>query len=260
MAEILFGRWAVLEALRAKRRNLQQVLLVEGIEEKGVVADVIAEATESGLAVKRVPRRMVDDLVKGSNHQGIALRAGDYPYSELEVIMVTAKERGEKPFILLLDLLQDPQNVGSLLRVAESVGVHGVILQDRRGVGITPAVVNASSGATEYLNIVQVVNLAAAMKTLKEQGVWLVGLDMGPSLVPIDRADLDIPIGLVLGSEGEGMRRLVRDTCDMMITLPMRGHVDSLNVATVGAVALYSAWQARAWAGWDQATPTPAAS
>jgi 23S rRNA (guanosine2251-2'-O)-methyltransferase len=123
-------------------------------------------------------------------------------------------------------------------------------MQDRRGVSITPAVVNASSGAVEHLNVVQVTNLVGAMKKLKDSGVWMAGLDVGPNILPIDRADLNIPLGLVLGSEGEGMRRLVRDTCDLLITLPMRGHVESLNVATVGAVALYAAWQARSWQGW----------
>lgn len=124
-------------------------------------------------------------------------------------------------------------------------------MQDRRGVAVTPAVVNASSGAVEHLRLVQVTNLVNAMKWLKEQGVWLAGLDIGASLLPMDRADLNIPLALVLGSEGEGMRRLVKETCDLVLTLPMRGHVQSLNVSTVGAVALYAAWQARGWAGWS---------
>jgi 23S rRNA (guanosine2251-2'-O)-methyltransferase len=147
--------------------------------------------------------------------------------------------------------------VGSLLRVADAVGIHGIILQERRGVGVTPAVVNASSGAVEHLRVAQVTNLVQTMKDLKEQDVWLVGLDIGPNVPTIDKVDLNIGIGLVLGSEGEGMRRLVRDTCDLLICLPMRGRVGSLNVATVGSVALYSAWQARGWPGWN--TPKPLA-
>lgn len=257
MADVIYGRWASLETIRAGRRAVQHVLLAEGIEEKGVVADVIAAATQRGLAIKHTQRRMMDDLARGANHQGIILRTGDYPYVELEEILESAKARSEKPFILLLDLLQDPQNVGTLLRTAESVGIHGIVMQDRRSVGITGAVVNASSGASEYLHIAQVTNLVNAMRTLKEENVWLAGLDIGPNLVPIDRADLNIPIGIVLGSEGEGMRRLVRETCDLMVTLPMRGHVASLNVATAGAVALYSAWQARGWDGWTHAKPAP---
>ena len=157
----------------------------------------------------------------------------------------------EKPFLLLLDLLQDPQNVGALLRVADAVGVHGVVMQERRSVAVTPAVVSASSGAAEHLQLVQVTNLVSAMRELKAQDVWMVGMDLGPDLPPIDRTDLNMALGLVLGSEGDGMRRLVRETCDLLLTLPMRGHVQSLNVATVGSVALYTAWRARGWQGWE---------
>ncbi len=253
MSEIIFGRWAVLETLRAGKRSLQQLILAEGMEERGVIADILAAAEERNLTVKRVPRRMVDDLAKGGNHQGVVLRVGAYAYAEIETIFEAAEAQNEKPFVLLLDLLQDPQNVGTLLRTADAVGVHGVVMQDRRGVGITPAVVNASSGASEHLHIAQVPNLVQAMKRLKEYGLWLAGLDVSPNILPIDRADLNIALGLVLGSEGEGMRRLVRDTCDLLITLPMRGHVESLNVASVGSVALYSAWQARGWQGWAHA-------
>ncbi len=253
MTEFIYGHWAIMEALRANRRQMEQLLVTETVEEKGIAAEIMQTAQEKGVKVRRVPRRIIDDLSNNANHQNMALRAGDYPYVKIEDALATASARGEKPFLLLLDLLKDPQNVGGLLRVADAVGVHGVILQDRRGVGVTPAVVNASSGAVEHLNVVQVTNLVQAMRDLKEQDVWLVGLDIGPNVPPIDKVDLNIGIGLVLGSEGEGMRRLVRDTCDLLISLPMRGRVASLNVATVGAVALYSAWQARGWAGWAHA-------
>jgi 23S rRNA (guanosine2251-2'-O)-methyltransferase len=253
MSEIIYGRWAAMETLRAGRREVQQLVLAEGTEEKGIVLDLMAEAQQRGITVKRIARRMMDDLAREVNHQGVMLRVGPYRYAELETIVDVARQRNEKPFVLILDLLQDPQNVGSLLRVADAVGAHGVVLQDRRGVGVTAAVTNASSGAAEHLNIVQVTNLVNAMKKLKELDVWMVGLDIGPNIVPIDRADLNIGIGIVLGSEGEGMRRLVRDNCDLLVTLPMRGHVESLNVSTVGALALYAAWQARSWQGWAHA-------
>src|SRR5215468_8173654 len=253
MPEIIYGRWAVMETMRAGRRQLQQILLADSVEEKAIITEIINEAQSRNVPVKRVPRRMLDDLARSPDHHGVVLRAGEYPYCELESLLALAQSRQEKPFLLILDLLQNPQNVGALLRVADSVGVHGVVLQDRRGVGITATVTNASSGAVEHLNVVQVTNLVNAMRSLKEDGVWMAGLDIGPNIVPIDRADLNIPIGLVVGSEGEGMRRLVRDTCDLLITLPMRGHVESLNVATVGAVALYTAWQARGWQGWAHA-------
>jgi 23S rRNA (guanosine2251-2'-O)-methyltransferase len=253
MPEFIYGHWAVMESLRAARRKFEQLLITETVEEKGLVGEVVAKATSLGVPIKRVPRRIIDDAAMGANHQNMALRVNPYKYADVETILSYAQQRNEKPFILLLDLLQDPQNVGSLMRVADAVGVHGVVLQDRRQVGVTPAVVNASSGAVEHLHVAQVVNLVQTMRDLKEQDVWMVGLELGPNVPPIDKTDLNMSIGLVLGSEGEGMRRLVRDTCDLLLCLPMRGNVASLNVATVGSVALYAAWRARGWQGWSNA-------
>lgn len=253
MAEFLYGHWAIMEALRAGRRTMEQLLLTETVEEKGLVAEILTTAQERGVKVRRVPRRIIDDLAQGANHQNMALRTSDYPYVEVEDVLELSRTRGEKPFILLLDLLKDPQNVGVLMRVADAVGIHGVIIQDRRGVSVTPAVVNAASGAVEHLQIVRVTNLVQTMRDLKTSDVWMVGLDIGPNVPPLDKTDLNMPIGIVLGSEGEGMRRLVRDTCDLLLSLPMRGMIASLNVATVGSVALYAAWQARGWQGWAHA-------
>ena len=251
MAQYLYGRWPVLESLRAGRRHFEQLLIAEGVSEKGTVEDIVGAAQQHGLNVRRVPRRVLDDLAKNANHQGVALRVGGYPYVEVDALLEYAAEQNERPLLLLLDLLQDPQNVGALLRVADAVGAHGVIMQERRNVEITPAVVSASSGAAEHLHVAQVTNLAATMRELKEREIWLAGLDIGPHTQTLDQVDLDRALGLVLGSEGRGLRRLVRDTCDFLITLPMRGHVQSLNVATAGAIALYAAWQARGWQGWS---------
>ena len=253
MAEFVYGLWPIMEALRAGRRNIEQLLITDTVEEKGLVAEIISTAQEKNVNVRRVARRIIDDLAEGANHQSMVLRVGGYPYVQPDEILALAESKGEKPFILLLDLLKDPQNVGSLMRVADAVGVHGIILQERRGVGVTSAVVNASSGAVEHLQVAQVTNLAQTMRDLKEKDVWMVGLDIGPNTPPIDKQDLNMAIGIVLGSEGEGMRRLVRDTCDLLFCLPMRGNVASLNVATVGSVALYTAWRARGWQGWAHA-------
>lgn len=253
MSEFIYGHWAIMESLRAGKRTFEQLLITETVEEKGLVAEILATAAERNVTVRRVARRIIDDLANGANHQNMVLRVSGYPYVDIEDVLSLGQQRGEKPFILLLDLLKDPQNVGVLLRVADSVGIHGVIIQERRGVAITPAVVNASSGAVEHLQIVQVTNLVQTMKDLKSQDVWMVGLETGPNVPPIDKTDLNMPIGIVLGSEGEGMRRLVRDTCDLLLCLPMRGNVASLNVATVGSVALYDAWRARQWEGWAHA-------
>ena len=253
MTEFIYGHWPIMETLRAGRRKYEQLLLTETVEEKGIVAEILNTANERNVRVRRVARRIIDDLANGANHQNMVLRVSDYPYSDIEGVLDLAARRGEKPFILLLDLLKDPQNVGVLMRVADAVGIHGVVMQERRSVAITPAVVNASSGAVEHLQIVQVTNLVQSMKDLKQADVWMVGLDVGPNVPPIDKTDLNMSLGLVLGSEGEGMRRLVRDTCDLLLSLPMRGSVASLNVATVGSVALYAAWQARGWQGWAHA-------
>lgn len=239
-----------MESLRAGRRKFESLVVADRIEEKGIALEILQTARERGINVSRVQRRILDDIVSGSNHQGMALRVGDYPYVELDDVLAVSTERAEKPFVLLLDLLKDPQNVGALMRVADAVGIHGIILQERRGVGITPSVVAASSGAVEHLKVAQVTNLVQTMKELKEKDIWLVGLDVAPNVPALDKTDLNIALGIVMGSEGEGMRRLVRDTCDMRVTIPMRGRVDSLNVATAGAIALYAAWQARGWQGW----------
>ncbi len=253
MPEFLYGHWAVIEAMRAKRRQLHALMIHERAEKRGAIGDVLQMAEELNLPIQRVQRRILDDLANNGNHQGLALRVGPYPYCDLEDILDTAARRGEKPFMLLLDLLKDPQNVGALIRVGDAVGLHGIVIQERRSVAVTPAVVNASSGAVEHTQVAQVTNLVSAMKELKEQDVWLVGLDVGPNIPPLDKTDLNMSLGLVMGSEGEGLRRLVRDTCDLLLTLPMRGEVGSLNVATAGAIALYAAWSARGWQGWVHA-------
>ncbi|MBN1428973.1 MAG: 23S rRNA (guanosine(2251)-2'-O)-methyltransferase RlmB [Anaerolineae bacterium] len=247
--EILYGRRAVTETIRAGRRKIHRLVLSEKIDETESVQRIISQARRCGLEVKSARHDWLDAQTRGANHQGFLLECGPYQYVELQDILDVASDRGEPPLLLLLDLLQDVQNVGTLLRTAEAVGVHGVILQERRAAGITPAVVNASSGAVEHLRIAQVTNLVQSMKTLKQIDVWLAGLDVGKDAVRYDQSNLRGALGLVVGSEGEGLRRLVRETCDFIIGLPMRGQIDSLNAAVAGSVALYAAWQAR---GFDQ--------
>lgn len=257
MVEFLYGRWTVLESLRAGKRQFHQVLIADNVEDKSIITEIITTAEALGIGVNRVSRRIVDDLAKDNNHQGVVLRASPYAFSSVDDILQIAQKRNEKPFILLFDLLKDPQNVGVLARVADAVGIHGIILQGKRGAGVTPAVVSASSGAIEHLPVAEVNNLVNTMKQLKEAEIWMVGLDIGANIPPIDRVDLNRSLGVVLGSEGDGLRRLVRDTCDILMTLPMRGAVDSLNVATAGSIALYSAWQDRGWQGWAYAPSVP---
>ena len=243
MAELLYGRHPVRESLLAGRRTFHRLLLAQGIEERGIIAEIAALARKAGVAMQRVLREELDRL--GVSHQGLAAEVSPYPYADWPEMLNLAEERGEQPLLLLLDLLQDPQNVGTLLRTAEAVGVHGVILQERRAVGITPAVVSSSAGAVEHLLVARVTNLVRTMKALQEAGLWLAGLEDLPEAQPYDQVALDMPLGLVVGSEGKGMRRLVRETCDLLLRLPMRGRVNSLNAAVAGSIALYAAWRQR---------------
>ncbi|MCU0485885.1 MAG: 23S rRNA (guanosine(2251)-2'-O)-methyltransferase RlmB [Anaerolineales bacterium] len=242
MREWLYSRNAVFEALRAGRRQAFQLLVAEGSQEKGKLAQIIQQASLRRIPMERIPRHRLDKI--STAHQGVALETSAYAYSDLGRILEGAARRAELPFLLILDTLQDPQNMGTLLRTAEIVGVHGVILPLARTATITPAVVNASSGASEHLLIAQA-NLAQAIATLKEHNVWVIGLEGGEQAQPPAAIRLDGAIALVVGNEGEGMRQLVRDSCDLLLRLPMRGQVDSLNAAVAGSVALYLAWQAR---------------
>lgn len=246
--DTLYGRRPVYESLRAARRQATRLLLAEGVKQTRTVADILQQASDLGLPIERAPRQALDDRTAGGNHQGVVLLTQPYPYVELDDVFEITSQQDAPPFILLLDLLQDVQNVGTLMRTADAVGVHGVVVQERRGAGVTPGVVRASSGAVEHLAVARVTNLVRAMEILKESDVWLAGLDMDPAAQRYDQANLSGGLGLVVGGEGEGLRRLVRETCDFLIRLPMEGQVASLNAATAGSVALYAAWQARGFA------------
>jgi 23S rRNA (guanosine2251-2'-O)-methyltransferase len=247
MQEILYGRQAVHEMLMAGRRPVYKIVLAEGVGEGGIVARITALARQRNIPVEKGQRRQLDKVVSDEHHQGVAAQVGGYPYAQLDEIWAEQERRAEPPFLLALDCLQDPQNFGALLRTADAVGVQGVIIPRRRAVAVTPATVNASAGAVEHLLVAQVTNLARTLQELKERGVWVVGLESLPQAHDLPEVDLDMPLALVVGSEGQGLRRLVRESCDLLLRLPMRGHVASLNAAVAGAVALYAAWQARSY-------------
>lgn len=243
--ELLYGRNAVREALRARRRSLRRLVVSSGVQETGVIADIVKLAAAANVPVERVERQVLDKQLRDANHQGVTLEVGEYPYVELEDCLARAAERKAAPLLLLLDHLQDPQNIGTLLRTAEVVGVHGVVLPGRRAAEITPAVVNASSGATEHLPVVIVANLAQTIAELQKNGVWVVGLEDDEHAQDFDTADLNMPLALVVGAEGAGLARLVRERCDFLVRLPMAGHIASLNAAVAGSIALYGAWRQR---------------
>jgi 23S rRNA (guanosine2251-2'-O)-methyltransferase len=240
--EWIVGRNPVYETLRAARRSVYQLQVAEGVQPKGRLDQIRKLCQSLGVTIHSTPRKKLDDL--GGGHQGVALQVGEYPYSTLQDILVLAANRHEPPFVLILDALQDPQNLATLLRTAESVGVHGVLLPLRRAASITPAVVSASSGASEHLLIAQM-NLTQGIVSLKEAGLWVIGLENTAESQTPDQIRLDGLIALVVGNEGAGMRNLVRSSCDLLMRLPMRGQIESLNAAVAGSIALFLVSQAR---------------
>ncbi len=242
MKEWITGRNPVYEVFQAGRRQLFRLRVSASAQERGRLVEILTLAQKNRLPVERVPRSQLDVL--GDNHQGVALEAGDYPYAALDDILLHAMRRNQPLFVLVLDLIQNPQNLGTLLRSGEAAGIDGVVIPLARAATLTPAVVNASAGASEHLLIAQV-NLSQALTRLKEAGAWVIGLDGGSGSQPVEQVRLDGPLALVVGNEGEGMRALVRKSCDVLAALPMRGHVESLNASVAGSITLYLALQAR---------------
>ena len=251
MSELIYGRRAVLEALRARRRRLFR-LWVEGDpagqpgQATGILANILSTAQENSLSTRIIKGGLFQRLTQENvNAQGVALEAGDYPYVEVEDCLRLADQRAEAPLLLILDHLQDPQNLGSLIRTAEAMGVHGIIIPDRRAARVTPAVSNASAGAVEHMLVAQVVNINRAIEELKQRNIWVAGLDGGAEVPPLSSARLDGALAVVVGSEGEGLSRLTREKCDFLVRLPMHGRIESLNAAVAGSIVLYAARQTR---------------
>ena len=239
MREILYGRQPVRETLRAGRRQVFKLLQAQGVKPTGVVRQILTLAEQAHVPIQAVDRRELDKLGGEVNHQGLAAKVSGYPYMDLAALLDLSQQAGEPPFLLLLDHIQDPQNLGSLLRSADAAGAHGVVLPGRRAAGVTPAAVRASAGAAEHVPVALVANLVQAMERLKTEGIWLAGLEALPDAQLYTQIDLSGPLGLVVGSEGQGLARLVRERCDYLVRLPMRGQVESLNAAVAGGIALY---------------------
>ncbi|MEJ2012383.1 MAG: 23S rRNA (guanosine(2251)-2'-O)-methyltransferase RlmB [Anaerolineales bacterium] len=236
--EVIYGRNPVLEVLKARRRHVEALQLAQGAEVRGTLADLIDLAQAHSIPVENIGRDELDQL--GVNHQGIAAVVSPYPYAELAAILERAGDADPHALVLLLDALQDPQNLGTLLRTAEAVNVCGVIMPGHRSASVTPAVVRASAGASEHLLIAQY-NLVQAMDALKENGFWIAGLERVPEARPLADAPLGGNLAIVVGSEGSGMRRLVRESCDFLVGIPMYGRIESLNAAVAGSLVLYAA-------------------
>lgn len=237
--EWIYGRNPVEEALAAGRRTASEIILPPQFpDEDDQLQRIRDEAKSRRLVIRTMERDRLDRLVKGGHHQGVALKTTGYPYVGFEDILC-AVEDDENAIVIVLDHLEDPQNVGSILRTACAVGVAGVVIPEDRACGITPAAVRASAGGAEHIKIARVVNLVRAMEKLKETGLWFTGLDWGADAKPYTEMDFKGRSGLVIGAEGSGISRLVRENCDFIAELPMPGGFESLNAGVAAAVTMY---------------------
>ena len=237
--EWIYGRNPVIEALRAGRRTVSEMILPPYDKgETDEIASLRATARARGIVVRSEDRDRLDKLTRFGHHQGVALKTTGYPYVGFEEIVRSAAD-DENALVVVLDHLEDPQNVGSILRTAMCAGATGVVIPEDRSCGITPAAVRASAGAAEHLKVAHVVNLVRAMKELQEAGVWFTGLDWGEDAKPYTEIDFKGRAGLVVGAEGAGISRLVRETCDFIAELPMPGGFESLNAGVAAGIALY---------------------
>jgi 23S rRNA (guanosine2251-2'-O)-methyltransferase len=242
MKEFIYGRNPVLETLRARRRDVFRLQIADGVQDKGRLTEILDLSSKRKIPLERVARDRLDKL--SDSHQGVALEASAYPYVALEDIIDNGKARGEPLFVLILDTLQNPQNLGTIIRTAEAVGVHGVLIPPHRAAEITPAVVSSSAGACEHTLVAQA-NLAQAIGEIKKAGAWVVGLDESSESKEPSDILLNGALAIVVGSEGEGIRPLVRQSCDFLLRLPMEGQIESLNAAVAGSITLYLAYIAR---------------
>lgn len=239
---MIWGRRPVLEALRGSLR-LQKIMLME--EARGAnIATVLELARERGIPVEKVRKSVIAGKLPGENHQGIIAYLASYEYLPVEDILQKARRQKKQPFVLLLDHVQDPHNLGSLLRTASGAGVDGVIIPRDRASGITPAVYKGSAGALAHIPVARVVNLVREIDYLKKEGLWVMGADMGGE-IPFYEADFNLPLALVLGSEGKGLSPLLQKKCDFLVRIPLTGALSSLNVSVAGAIIIYEVFRQR---------------
>jgi 23S rRNA (guanosine2251-2'-O)-methyltransferase len=239
--EIIIGRNPVLEALKSER-DINKIMIAEG-SQKGSMQQIIAIANERKVFLQFVPKKKIDQMVEG-NHQGVIAQVAAYQYAELDDLFAVAAKRNEAPFFLILDELEDPHNLGSIMRTADATGAHGIIIPKRRAVGLTSTVAKASTGAIEYIPVARVTNLSRTVEELKERGIWIVGTDAKGS---DDYRNLDgnMPIGIIIGSEGKGMSRILKEKCDFLIHMPMVGKVTSLNASVAAGLLMYEVYRKR---------------
>ena len=229
------GRNAVLEAFRSGK-TIDRLFVLDGCQD-GPVRTIVREAKKHDTIVNFVPKERLDSMSETGHHQGVMAYAAAYEYAEVEDILKIAEEKGEPPFLFLLDGIEDPHNLGAIIRTANLAGAHGVIIPKRRAVGLTATVARTSAGALNYTPVAKVTNMAATIEDLKKRGIWFVCADMGGE--SMYRLNLTGPIGLVIGNEGAGVSRLVKEKCDMIASIPMKGDIDSLNASVATGVLAY---------------------
>ena len=235
MSEQIEGRNAVLEAFRSGK-CVDKLFILDGCQD-GPVRTIAREARKKDTIINYVSKERLDQLSETRAHQGVIAQVAAYEYSTVEDILAKAEEKGEPPFLILLDNVEDPHNLGAIIRTANLAGAHGVIIPKRRAVGLTSTVAKTSAGAINYTPVAKVTNLVRTMEELKEKGIWFVCADMGGE--SLYRMNLTGPIGLVIGNEGEGVSRLVKEACDFTASIPMKGDIDSLNASVAAGVLAY---------------------
>ncbi|MEE1061023.1 MAG: 23S rRNA (guanosine(2251)-2'-O)-methyltransferase RlmB [Ruminococcus sp.] len=240
-SDVIAGRNPVSEAIR-NGRAIDKILVAKG-EKNGAVVGILAKAREKQILVKEVDRTKLDFVCGNETHQGIVAFAAVREYSTVEDILSYAEEKGEAPFIMILDEVEDPHNLGAIIRTAECAGVHGVIIPKRRSAGLSYTVGKASAGAVEYMRVARVTNIAVLIDELKEKGVWVYGADMNGT--DYSKCDFSGACAIVIGNEGKGISRLVREKCDVIVSLPMKGKINSLNASVAAGILMYSAMKNR---------------
>lgn len=238
------GRNAVIEALRAGK-TIDKLFVLDGCQD-GPVRTIIREAKKGDTLINFVTKERLDEISQTGHHQGVIARAAAYEYAEISDILEAARKKEEPPFIILLDGIEDPHNLGAILRTANLAGAHGVIIPKRRAVGLTAAVARTSAGAINYTPVAKVTNLANTIEELKKEGIWFVCADMGGEVMY--KQNLTGPIGLVIGNEGEGVSRLVKEKCDFITSIPMKGDIDSLNASVAAGVLAFEIVRQRGFA------------
>lgn len=233
---MVYGRNSVMETIRSGR-TIDKLFVQKG-EREGSVVRVIAMARENGITVVEAEKAKLDSMTRSSSHQGVVAITTDFSYCEPEDILAYAEEKGEKPFILLIDGINDPRNLGAIIRTADAAGVHGIILPKRGACGLTATVYKTAAGACEYMKIARVVNISAAIEFLKENNIWIYGTD-GEAESDIYDTDLTGAAAIVLGDEGTGLSRLVKERCDRLVSIPMAGNITSLNISVAAGIAMY---------------------